>query len=121
MEGDFLVPPPAKNATPAEWARWLEAEKRAEVVAKRQRTMSFEHGDFSEAFDGQFLAFDGDWENDEGELVVGVSANQEADIEAHTHLMADIRERRRETNAARRKAKRARKREAKRARMNRRA
>ena len=108
MDGDFLIPPPAKNASPDEWARWLEAEKRAAAVEKRQRTMSFEHGDFSEAFDGQFLAFDGDWENDEGELVVGVSANQEADIEAHTQALEEYRAGRTTKRAVRQKSRRTR-------------
>jgi hypothetical protein len=39
---DFYIDPPAKNASPEEWAAWLEADKRKAAAAKAAYTKSFE-------------------------------------------------------------------------------
>ena len=42
---DFYIQPPAKDATPAEWAEWMKRDDRKAAAHKAQVTKSLEHAD----------------------------------------------------------------------------
>jgi len=98
----FYIDPPAKGASPDEWAKWLKADARKAAAAKAAHTKAQEYGEVSDlpgfvpgmaikgpggVYRQQYTAigFGGDWENGNGTIDLVAPATQDKHIQHRGH------------------------------------